>query len=170
MVALLEYAYKNFKVNRVIYEGMTMEEFPVSGGSNDAVGVADVNIDSVLPAKAQMKNLIRNVSVVNGGLTAPLKKGELIATIELWYQNSCMMEAQLLCQEDVRTAADSGLTVYSALAPKEEGERSGISKAVTIICAVILVPVLSYLVINSYLRSRYRARRRRRRQARRRSR
>ena len=170
MVALLEYAYKNFKVNRVIYEGMTMEEFPVSGGSNDAVGVADVNIDSVLPAKAQMKNLIRNVSVVNGGLTAPLKKGDLIATIELWYQNSCMMEAQLLCQEDVRTAADSGLTVYSALAPKEEGERSGISKAVTIICAVILVPVLSYLVINSYLRSRYRARRRRRRQARRRSR
>ena len=165
MVALLEYAYKNFKVNRVIYEGMTMEEFPVSGGSNDAVGVADVNIDSVLPAKAQMKNLIRNVSVVNGGLTA-----DLIATIELWYQNSCMMEAQLLCQEDVRTAADSGLTVYSALAPKEEGERSGISKAVTIICAVILVPVLSYLVINSYLRSRYRARRRRRRQARRRSR
>ena len=170
MVALLEYTYKNFKVNRVIYEGMTMEEFPVSGGSNDAVGIADVNIDSVLPAKAQMKNLIRNVSVVNGGLTAPLKKGDLIATIELWYQNSCMMEAQLLCQEDVRASADAGLTVYSALAPKAEGERSGLSKAITIICAVILVPALSYLLINAYLRGRYRARRRRRRQARRRSR
>lgn len=170
MVALLDYTYKNFKVNRVIYDGMAMEEFPVSGGNNDAVGIANEDIDTVLPAKAQMRNLIRNVSVINGGLTAPLKKGDLIATIELWYQNSCITEAQLLCQEDVRTAADSGLTVYSALAPKADGGSSGITKAITIICAVILVPVLSYLAINSYLRSRYRAQRRRRRQARRRSR
>lgn len=170
MITLLEYAYKNFKVNRVIYDGMTMEEFPVNGGDNHAVGIANVNIDSVLPAKAQMTNLIRNVSVMNGGLSAPLKKGDLIATIELWYRNSCLMEAQLLCQQDVRSAADSGLTVYSALAPKAEGEGSSAAKVVTIICAIILVPVVSYLAINSYLRSRYRAQRRRRRKARRRSR
>lgn len=170
MITLLEYAYKNFKVNRVIYDGMTMEEFPVNGGNNNAVGIANVDIDSVLPAKAQLNNLIRNVTVMNGGLAAPLKKGDLIATIELWYRNSCLMEAQLLCQADVRTAADSGLTVYSALAPKEAGERSGAAKVVTIICAVIFVPAVSYLTINAYLRSRYRAKRRRRRQSRRRSR
>lgn len=170
MVDLLQYAYQNFKVNRVIYDGMAMEQFPVNGGNNDAIGVANVNIDSVLPAKAQMNNLIRDVSVVGGGLSAPLKKGDVIATIELWYRSSCLMETQLLCQEDVRTAADSGLTVYSALAPQQTNDRSGFSTAVTVICAVILVPVISYLAINSYLRSRYRAMRRRRRQARRRSR
>lgn len=75
-----------------------------------------------------------------------------------------------MAQEEVRTATDSGLTVHSALAPKQDDGRSGFSKVVTIICAVLLVPAISYLAINSYLRSRYRAQRRRRRQSRRRSR
>lgn len=169
MVTLLQYATKNFKVNRVIYDGMTMEQIPVSGGDTDAIGVAAENIDSVLPSKAQMTNLIRNVSVVNGGLSAPVEKGDLIATIELWYRNSCIMETRLLAQESVRTAADSGLTVYSALAPKKDGEQSGASRVVTIICAVLLVPTISYLGINALLRRRHRAMRRRRRQSRRRS-
>ena len=141
----------------------------MSGGDTDAIGVAAENIDSVLPSKAQMTNLIRNVSVVNGGLSAPVEKGDLIATIELWYRNSCIMETRLLAQESVRTAADSGLTVYSALAPKKDGEQSGASRVVTIICAVLLVPTISYLGINALLRRRHRAMRRRRRQSRRRS-
>lgn len=169
MVTLLQYVTKNFKVNRVIYDGMAMEQIPVNGGDTDAVGVAAENIDSVLPSKAQMTNLIRNVSVVNGGLTAPIQKGDLIATVELWYRNSCVMETRLLAQEEVRSSADSGLTVYSALVPKQTDERSGASKVVTIICAVLLVPTVSYLAINSLLRRRHRAQRRRRRQGRRRS-
>lgn len=169
MVALLEYAYKNFKTYRVIYKGMSIEQLPVTGANNDVVGVADVDIDTVLPAKAKMKNLITNVSVRDGGLTAPIEKDEVIATVELWYQASCLAEAQLLAQESVRTAENSGLTVYSALAPKTEGARSGFSKAVLVICAVILVPVISYLIINSLLRRRAKARRKKRRQERKRS-
>lgn len=170
MVTLLQYAFNNFKVNRVIYDGMTLEQIPVSNGNNDAVGMAVENIDSVLPSKVQMTNLIRDVSVVNGGLTAPVQKDDLIATVEMWYRNCCVLETRLMAQEEVRTATDSGLTVYSALAPKQDDGRSGFSKVVTIICAVLLVPAISYLAINSYLRSRYRAQRRRRRQSRRRSR
>ena len=170
MVTLLQYAFNNFKVNRVIYDGMTLEQIPVSNGNNDAVGMAVENIDSVLPSKVQMTNLIRDVSVVNGGLTAPVQKDDLIATVELWYRNCCVLETRLMAQEEVRTATDSGLTVHSALAPKQDDGRSGFSKVVTIICAVLLVPAISYLAINSYLRSRYRAQRRRRRQSRRRSR
>ena len=170
MVTLLQYAFNNFKVNRVIYDGMTLEQIPVSNGNNDVVGIAMENIDSVLPSKVQMTNLIRDVSVVNGGLTAPVQKDDLIATVELWYRNCCVLETRLMAQEEVRTATDSGLTVYSALAPKQDDGRSGFSKVVTIICAVLLVPAISYLAINSYLRSRYRAQRRRRRQSRRRSR
>ena len=169
MIDLLEYAYKNFKVCRVIYKGMAMEQLPVSGGNNDAVGVANVDIDTVLPSQAKMKNLISNVSVRDGGLTAPIAKDEVIGTIELWYRSSCLMEAQLLAQEDVRTAADSGLTVYSALAPQTSGTGSGASTVVLIICAVILVPVISYLIINNFLRQRARKQRRKRRQSRKRS-
>ena len=169
MVKLLSWAYKNFKVHRVIYNGMSLEQIPVAGGNNDVVGVANVDIDTVLPSAAKMANLIRNVSVRDGGLTAPIQKDDVIGTVEIWYSNSCLMEAQLLAQESVRTAADSGLTVYSALAPQNQGEKNSLSGAILIICAVILVPTVSYLAINSYLRSRAKAKRRKRRENRRRS-
>lgn len=169
MVKLLSWAYKNFKVHRVIYNGMSLEQIPVAGGNNDVVGVANVDIDTVLPSAAKMANLIRNVSVRDGGLTAPIQKDDVIGTVEIWYSNSCLMEAQLLAQESVRTAADSGLTVYSALAPQNQGEKNSLSGAILIICAVILVPTVSYLAINSYLRRRAKAKRRKRRENRRRS-
>ena len=146
-----------------------MEQLPVTGANNDVVGVANVDIDTVLPSKAKMKNLITNVSVRDGGLTAPIEKDEVIATVELWYQSSCLTEAQLLAQESVRTAENSGLTVHSALAPQAEGARSGFSKAVLVICGVFLVPVISYLIINSLLRRRAKVRRKKRRQERKRS-
>ena len=126
-------------------------------------------METTIVPKAKMKNLITNVSVRDGGLTAPIEKDEVIATVELWYQSSCLTEAQLLAQESVRTAENSGLTVHSALAPQTEGTRSGFSKAVLVICAVFLVPVISYLIINSLLRRRAKARRKKRRQERKRS-
>lgn len=169
MVKLLSWSYKNFRVHRVIYNGMSLEQIPVAGGNNDVVGVANVDVDTVLPSAAKMANLIRNVSVRDGGLTAPIQKDDIIGTVEIWYSNSCLMEAQLLAQESVRTAADSGLTVYSALAPQAQSEKNSLSGAILIVCAVILVPTVSYLAINAYLRSRAKARRRKRRENRRRS-
>ena len=69
----------------------------------------------------------------------------------------------------MKATADGGLTVYSALNQSDSRE-AGFTRVVLIVCAALLVPMISYLVINAYLRSRYRAKRRRRRQARRRSR
>ena len=56
-----------------------------------------------------------------------------------------------------------------ALRPQTQSERSSLSGVVLIVCAVILVPVVSYLAINSYLRYRAQTRRRKRRKSRRRS-
>ena len=67
MVKLLGYAYNNFLVHRVIYNGMSLTQLPVAGGETDVVGVANVNVDTVLPSKARMANLIRNVSARDGG-------------------------------------------------------------------------------------------------------
>ena len=169
MIDLLEFSYNNFKVNRVLYDGMAFSQIPVSGGTNDAVGMCKLDMDSVLPADAQMANLIREQKVRDGGLAAPIAKGDMVATIELWYRSSCLLEAELYAQEAVKATSDNGLTVYSALSQSDSRD-AGFTRVILIVCAALLVPMLSYLAINAYLRSRYRARRRRRRQARRRSR
>lgn len=168
MIDLLEYVYNNFKVCRVLYDGQALEQYPVANGESDVVGQPHVNMDSVLPADAQMTNLIRNRHVNNGGLTAPIAKDERIGTIEIWYRSSCLMEAELFAAADVRTLDDTGLTIQNGLS-KKNSNSSGFSKYVLITCGVILVPAVSYLAINAILRNRVRAQRRRRRHGRRRS-
>lgn len=168
MVQLLEFVYNHYKVNRVIYEGQALEQFPVAGGESDVVGIPHVNIDSVLPAEAQMTNLVRNRTVKNGGLTAPIAEDEMIGSIELWYRNSCLMEAELFSMSEVRSTTNSGLKVYGVKNSGDSTEAKA-SRYVLIGSAIVLVPVLAYLGYNSYMRNRIRNQRRRRRQGRRRS-
>lgn len=166
MQDLLQYVFNNFKINRVLYEGQAFEQFPVIGGTSDVVAQIQVNVDSILPVNAHMENLIREFDII-GGPTAPIEKGQKIGTMELWYRDSCLMEAELFAMEGVKSTEDPGLTVRGL--GSEKSSNSHLSKVVWIVCLVIIVPVVGYLVINSYLRQRSRAMRRRRRASRRRS-
>lgn len=166
MVELLQYIFNSFKVNRVLYKGQALEQFPVIGGECSVVGQIQVDLDSVLPADAHMENLIHQYSVI-GGPTAPVEKGQKIATVELWYRSCCLLEAELFAAEEVRSEEGSGLTIRGQ---DQGGGASRFVKIVGIVCLVILVPTVLYLAVNSYLRQKRRAQRRRRREGRRRSR
>lgn len=164
---LLEYGFNNFKVNRIIYEGMSLSQFTVAGGECNAVGQAMVDIDSVVPSSVQMDNLRMSFKVVDGGLTAPVKKDQLIATMSISYLNSVIAEAEVYAMGNVMEADDTGVTIQSVAARNDE-EASGFLSVLGTICVLVLGLVVAYLAYNSYMRSRIRAQRRRRRQNRRR--
>lgn len=166
MQDLIQYIFNNFKINRVLYEGQAFEQFPVIGGESNVVGEVQVNTDSILPVNAHMENLIREFNII-GGPTAPIEKGQKIGTMQLWYRDSCLTEAELFAMEGVKSQDNSGLSIRGLTT--DGSDNSGWAKTVWIVCLVIIVPVAGYLVINSYLRQRRRAQRRRRRAGRRRS-
>lgn len=166
---LLEYGFNNFKVKRIVYDGMSLSQFSVAGGESNAVGQAMVNIDSVVPASAQMDNLRMTFNVIDGGLTAPIKKGDLIATMSISYLNSVMAEAEVYAMGDVKAANNTGVTIRS-VASRSDSDASGFLSVLGTICVIVLGLVAAYLAYNSYMRSRIRAQRRRRRQNRRRTR
>ncbi len=164
---LFEYGFNNYKVNRIVYEGMSLSQFTVAGGESNAVGQALVNIDSVVPSSAQMDNLRMTFKVADGGLTAPIKKGDLIATMSISYLNSVMAEAEVYAMGDVKELNNTGVTIRST-ASRSDSEASGFLSVLGTICVIVLGIVGVYLIFNSYMRSRVRAQRRRRRQNRRR--
>lgn len=164
-IELINYLFKYYKSNRVIYYGQALKQFAVTNGECDVVVEPHMDIDSVLPSEAHIRNLIWDYE--DTGLQAPIKKGDLVATVKVWYQSCCVMEAELFAMEDVRTKAGSGLNVMGG-ADRKEGE-STFSRVVGIGSLVILIPVVGYLTINALLRSRRRAQHRRRRTGRRRS-
>lgn len=167
LTELLKFGFDNFKINRIIYDGMSLSSFVVAGGESNAVGHAVVDIDSVVPINAQMQNLVMRFSVANGGLTAPIKKDQLIATMQIEYRNSVLAEAEVYAMGDVKKTTETGVTIRSTASRSDAGG-SGFLRVLGTICVVILGLAVAYLAFNAYMRSRIRARRRRRRENRRR--
>ena len=139
------------------------------GGESDVVGMPLVSHDSVLKKDTQLNNLNLKFSVTGGGLKAPVAKDQKIATVEVWYRNSCLMEAELFAMSGVRDSMDSGLRVQGQDSQAGKANMDFLS-VVSIIVVIILVPVVVYLVYNNVRRSLARKQRRRRRASRRRSR
>lgn len=169
MNEMVQYIYDNYKVNRVIYEGQALRQFSVANGESQVVGQPAVSIDSVFKKDTQMNNLNFKYTVVGGGLSAPVAENQKIATVEVWYRNSCMMEAELFAMSDVKRSEDSGLTIHS-ISGDNRGNEVGLGDIVSIVCILFLVPLGVYLVYNNVRRYMARKQRRRRRANRRRSR
>ena len=169
MSELLDYACDNYKVNRIIYDGMSLSQFVVNGGESYVVGESRVDIDSVVPKNAQMNNLQMNYKIVDGGLRAPIKEGQLIATMEVQYRNSVMAEVEVFAVSAVKAAENTGVTIRST-AVRSDSDDSGILSVIGTISVIILGLAIAYLGFNAYMRSKMRARRRKRRAARRRNR
>ena len=167
MEDLLKYGFNNFKVNRIIYEGMTVGQFSASGGECNAVGQVMADVDSVVPINAQMKNLTISFELPKNGLSAPIKAGDQIGTMSISYLNSIMAEAEVYSMGNVRASNDTGVNIRST-AVRSDSDASGAMSVIGTICVIILGLAAAYLAFNAYMRSRMRARRRKRRAQRRR--
>lgn len=169
MSELLDYGFDNFKVNRIVYDGMALSQFVVNGGESYVVGEAKVDIDSVVPKSAQMNNLQMNYKIVDGGLRAPIQEDQLIATLEIQYRNSVMTEVEVFAVSSVKAMDNTGVTIRST-AVRSDSDDSGILSVIGTISVIILGLAVAYLAFNAYMRSKMRAKRRKRRAARRRNR
>ena len=157
--SLINFVFNTYKSNRILYSGQALKQFSVSGGESNVVAEPHLDLDSVLPSDAQMSNLI--MEYTDKGLTAPINKGDVVATVEVWYRNTCLHEAELYAMSDVRAASNSGMQVLGG-ADRRDAE-SRLSRIVLIVCVSILAAVGGYLAINYILRVRRRAKTRRRR-------
>lgn len=166
---LLDFAFDGYKMCSLLHEGQSLYQFSVANGDNQVVAQSSTTMDAVLPATARMKNLLYKYMVKNGGLTAPIAKGESVATLQIWYQNSCIAETQLHAMSSVRSTTDQSVALKGG-GMGGGADLKGILAFVGIVFLVIFVPFVIYLVINNLRRTMARNRRRRRRQSRRRSR
>lgn len=165
---LLAFAFDNYKICRLLYDGQSMSQFTVANGENQVVGQSHASMDAILPIDAHMKNLIYKYSVVNGGLTAPIVPEQKIATLQIWYRMSCIAETEIYAMSSVSEATKTGLKIQSAI--RTDSDTKGVLRFIGIVCLLIFTPIVIYLVVNHIRRTIARNRRRRRRQERRRSR
>lgn len=165
---LLEYASANYKVNQILYDGQALTQFQVVGGESDVVGQPYINYNTVLPVTCNMDNLYMVYSVVGGGLSAPVKQGDMIATVAIKYRNSCVAEAELYAMNSVVRTEDSKVSVRST-AVKGDNDMDGFLGFLGVVGILLVGSFGAYLAYNAYRRARRRIQRRKRRASRRRS-
>lgn len=169
MTDLLKLGFNGYKNKRILYQGQALSQFVVAGGECDAIGECTVDMDSVVPANAQMDNLIMNFKIVDGNLTAPVRKGDMIATMQIEYRGSVMAEAEVYAMNNVKRADNNGVTIYSTTR-RDQSESSSFLSVLGTIFVIGFGIAAAYLAFNAYMRNRIRARRRKRRAERRRNR
>lgn len=170
MTNLVKLGFNSFKNKRILYQGQALSQFTVAGGECDVVGMCVEDVDSMVPAAAQMDNLVMNFKIVDGNLTAPIQKGEFIATMQIEYRGSVMAETEVYAMNNVKRADGNGVTIYSVASGSQGGGGAGFFSVLGTICVIGLGIAVVYLAFNAYMRNRIRARRRKRRAERRRNR
>ena len=166
MLDLLKFSFENYKVAQVMYDGQSLTQQPVANGECDVVGAPHVSISSVLPNESYMKYLQLKVDT-GGGLSAPLKKDDKIATAAIYYRDVCLMEAELFAMNDVKLSADAPVVTNDVMAEKKDS--GNVMSVLGTVCIVILGGFGVYLAVNNFRRAQAKKNARRRRANRRRS-
>ena len=165
---LIDFAFSGYQIKELLYEGQALNQFPVSNGESAVVGQPIEPFVTVMPVGANMKHLTFRYSATGGGLYAPIAAGDQIATVQVWYVNSCITEAKLYAMNPVRANGATGVSIQGK--GRDDSNMGGVLKILGIICLVILAVVGVYLAYNNFRRYMAMSKRRRRRASRRRSR
>ena len=168
MQELLDYLYRGFKVNQVLFDRQSLSQFSVINGECDVVGMPYVNYSTALPVSCNMDNLYMEYKVVGGSLQAPVREGEMIATVAVKYRNSYVAEAEIYAMSNVKESDNTGVTIRS-IAQKGQSDMDGVLGFLGAMAILVVGGFGVYIAYNSYRRAQRRIQRRRRRESRRRS-
>lgn len=145
---LLDFGFENHSVRQLLYAGQVMEQFQVSGGQNDVVGCAGADLYSVLPKDMTVENVA--LRCLAGTLSAPIQKGQTIGTVEVWYQDKCVGQCDLLAMYDVNEPGTSDFTLMPTA--EETVKRTWIT--VLLIGGIALLAVVLVFVLVLVIRRR----------------
>ena len=166
---LLDHVFENYTYSQVLYEGQAVTQFPVENGLNSVVVRPVMSASTVLPVDATGDQLTWIYGDAVGSLKAPVEKGQVLSTIQVWYGAKCLAQTELVAMNSVAAGQPE-----TGEGPRLEKSASPIWKwLLIVVCCIVGLGVLVVGVIllrKWILRSIHTARRRRRRNDRQRSR
>ena len=86
---------ENYEYRQLFYEGQIITQYPVTNGENSAVVQPRTSGGTVLPLEldyGQLSWVYSSTAV----LTAPVEKGQVISTLQVWYGSKCLAQTDLV--------------------------------------------------------------------------
>ena len=99
--ALLDHGFSTYSRRQLLHENQVMGQFPVSGGENDVIGHPAGAVEVMLPNDAVTLDVSYRCGLLEQGLSAPIRKGDVIGTVEVWFRGLCVGQSDLIAMYDV---------------------------------------------------------------------
>jgi D-alanyl-D-alanine carboxypeptidase (penicillin-binding protein 5/6) len=162
---LLDHAFSQYAKHQLLSNSKVMSQFKVDGGENDLAVAAHQAVSALMPNDMKADRVTYRC-VENSELKAPISQGDIVGSVELWYDGICVAQSDLVAMHDVKEKGTSAIAVQLQA---KENNQSGNKGTILVWCIVaILVSFAGILIgirmvhIKQY-RSRQAAKRRRRR-------
>lgn len=92
---LLDHVIGNYEYRQLFFEDQIITQYPVTGGANNAIAQPNRAGGTVLPKDLEDGQL----SWVYGNtatLSAPVEKGQVLSTLQVWYGSKCLAQTELV--------------------------------------------------------------------------
>ena len=163
---LLNLGFDGYEVKQILGEDQILTQYPVLDGQNSvSVGPSESRY-SVLPADTLTSQLSYRYDNSNIALSAPVKAGEPITNVQVWYGNVC------IAQSPVVTKNSSAVNIIEDQSVMIEQNNEGLLialRVIAILATVVLIIAVGVYVVRFMRTASRRAQHRRRRASRRRS-
>lgn len=101
---LLDYAFQSFAYRQVFFDGQSISQYPVTGGAHHVVTQPAVSASTVFPVDGDISQLNWVYYMEKGELVAPLKAGDKLGTVQVWYGEKCLAQTDMVAMNDVPLA------------------------------------------------------------------
>lgn len=133
---LLDAGFNGYKSAQILYANQALLQCQVTEGNSDVIIGPAISVSTVIPENVTMDDL--TFQYANGGFNAPIQKGDSLTTVQVWYGNMCLAQAELVALNNVENIND----LHNYGPPAEKKDFSILWIILLIILAVCVVTFL----------------------------
>lgn len=139
---LLDHAFTQYSIRQVLHEDRTMEQFSVEGGENDVTVRPAQTLVATMPTELNPLDISYRCSRAEG-LSAPIRPGQSVGTVEVWYQSVCVGRCDLVAMFSV---AEPGTDTF-LIPPTAQEERAITLQSILLIGGIVLLALVAVVAV-----------------------
>lgn len=136
--ALLDAGFNGYKAVQILFPGQAMRQCNVVNGENAVVLGCENSVFAILPSQMLTEDLSYRYTDVTTALQAPITTGQVLSSVEVWYNGTCVARSDLMAMNDVRA--------LEAVAETEEETKAKSSNNALTVLLIIVVTCLAVIL------------------------
>lgn len=139
---LLDHGFSQYSLRQVLNEGRTMEQFSVTGGENDVTVRPAQTLVAAMPAEMDPLDITYRCTSLED-LSAPLRTGQTVGTVEVWYQSVCVGQCDLVAMFGVAEPDTESFLVQ----PTAQEERAITLRSILLIGGIVVLALIAVAAV-----------------------